>query len=55
MKRQSLFSGKNKKSVSNYRLLYFLPSMLSVKKYIYKNGAISVLPGAATRVRAIPV
>ena len=31
MEYQCLFSDKNKKTISKFRLLYFLPSMLSVK------------------------
>ena len=31
MKCQSLFTGKNKKNVSNCRLLEYIPSMLRVK------------------------
>ena len=51
MKCQSLFSGKNKKIISECHLLKFLPSMLSGKSYLMFSLAIVLLKEAQSPLK----
>ena len=57
MNYQSLFSGKNKKNISNCRLLKILPSMLCVKSGLNQNDIYksSFFPVSLKNRNCIPI